>query len=156
MFVRYSEREAAGSSESPGPLPRRHAAPLYLVCCTALQRVIMWNPDWSAVISDVHRTLRNHRSLPLREVGFVCVREREKLVILLTYPSPPSFAKWLSTDWHRCLSDSNRLQVTRRRWLSVAARCCECTTRGWWWFLWQTAFQLHHPMHVNADSNNCV
>lgn len=98
MCVAQSECDIAGFSGIPGLLPCLYTLCLYLVCCTVLLWVIMWNPDWCAghvvcaVISDVHRTLRSHRSLPLGEMEFVCVREqgvcvcvreREKLVVIL-------------------------------------------------------------------------
>lgn len=85
-FVCYyvSECDTVRFSESAGLFPCLYTVWLYLVCCTVLLWVIMWNPDWSAghvvcaVISDVHRTLRSHRSLPLREMEFVCVCQRER------------------------------------------------------------------------------
>lgn len=81
ICVAQSECDIAGFSGIPGLLPCLYTLWLYLVCCTVLLWVIMWNPDWCAghvvcaVISDVHRTLRSHRSLPLGEMEFVCVRE---------------------------------------------------------------------------------
>lgn len=109
LTARAPAQTAAPTPPNPGLLPRLYTAHLYLVCCTVLLWVIMWNPDWSAgrvvcaVISDVHRTLRSHRSLPLREMGGeeegvvcvldsrhcapVCVCERESYFthVLLTY-----------------------------------------------------------------------
>ena len=73
--------------------PCRHTVWLYLVCCTVLLWVIMWNPRlerWPccvcAVISDVHRTLRSHRSLPLGEMEFVCVCFRECVCVCVCVP----------------------------------------------------------------------
>lgn len=99
MCVAQPECDIAGFSGIPGLLPCLYTLCLYLVCCTVLLWVIMWNPDWCAghvvcaVISDVHRTLRSHRSLPLGEMEFVCVREKERSWLLF-YSSrseiPPS------------------------------------------------------------------
>ena len=139
--------------------PCRHTVWLYLVCCTVLLWVIMWNPRlerWPccvcAVISDVHRTLRSHRSLPLGEMEFVCVCFRvcvcvcvcacvcfRKLVILLlTYFSPASSS----------LAVNSLATVTWAHYLTVAvlfyamlciprALCC----------LWLPVVRRSRPIH---------
>lgn len=116
----------------------------------AVQYCCGWScgtPDWSAghvvcaVISDVHRTLRSHRSLPLGEMEFVCVCVcvRKKLVILLlTYFSPASSS----------LTVNSLATVTWAHYLTVAmlfyamlciprALCC----------LWLPAVRLSRPIH---------
>lgn len=104
------QRDAGGL---PDRLPRLHTEHLCLVCCTVLLRLIMRNPDWSsghvvcAVISDVHTTLRSHRSLPPGEMEVCvcfracprvceCVTARSWLFCSHTSQLPPSHL--LSTD----------------------------------------------------------
>lgn len=103
----------------------------------------MRNPDWSAgrvvcaVISDVHTTLRSHRSLPPGEMEVcVCFSARARacdsgeLLISLTYFSATIFTPAVSgLGGRRHLSDSG--QLTRHRRAAAAHLVDGNLNKGW-------------------------